>query len=66
MPVISKAYDFAKKGKWKNLAANAVAKGRLGGGGKKNSKYKKGGRKIPLRIRSRGNEEDTPLVSVHL
>ena len=48
------------------LAAKAEAKYRLGGGGKKNIKQKKGIRKTPLSTCSRGTEEDTPLESVYL
>ena len=57
---------ICRKGKWRTLAAKAEAKDRLGGGGKKNSKYNKGGRKTPLSLFSRVNEEDTPLGSVLL
>ena len=46
--------------------AKAAAKDRLGGGGKKKRKHKKGIRKTPLRLHSRGNGEDKSLGSVIL
>ena len=55
-----------KKGERRMLAAKVEEKDRLGSGGKNNSKHKNGIRKNPLRLRSIGTEENTPLVSVHL
>ena len=57
---------LCRKGKWREMAAKATAKDKLGGGGKKKSKYNKERRKTPLRIFCRCTEEDTPLGSVLL
>ena len=53
-----------RKGKWRALAAKAESMDRLVGGRNNVSKYKKGRRKTPLRLCSRGTEEYTPLGSV--
>ena len=58
--------QICRKGKWRTLTAKAAAKDRLVGGGEKNRKEKKGRRKTALKLRSRGNEENIPLGSVHL
>ena len=55
-----------REGKWRTLATNASAKGRLVNGGNKKRKENKGRRKNPPRICSRGTEEYTPLGSVLL
>ena len=46
------------------LVAKTESKDRLGIREKKKSKYRKVIRKIPLRLRIRGTEEETPLGSV--
>ena len=54
------------KGECRDLAAKSAAKDKLGGGGENNSKEKKGRSKTPLRLRSIGTEEYSPLGSVIL
>ena len=56
-----------RKGKRKTLAAKAAAKDRLDGGDKNKRKDKKViSNPPPLRLHSRGTEEDMPLGSVIL